>query len=78
MEIKPVLPEPAIGILKVWVEPAEEILKREPEVPTEKSWALLDILLREVIALPEVSVIMLKFTYRHLVPSYLNVLLFNV
>ena len=27
---------PAIGILNVWVNPIEEILNREPEVPTAK------------------------------------------
>ena len=29
VEIKPVDPEPAIGILKVWVEPEEDILNNE-------------------------------------------------
>ena len=37
VETRPVAPEPAIGILNVWVEPDETILNNVPEVPTAKS-----------------------------------------
>ena len=36
METKPVEPVLAIGILNVWVEPEEDILNSDPEVPVAK------------------------------------------
>jgi hypothetical protein len=36
VETKPVEPVLAIGILNVWVEPEEDILNPDPEVPVAK------------------------------------------
>ena len=40
VDTRPVAPVPAIGILNVWVEPADSILKPVPEDPTTKNCVL--------------------------------------